>query len=529
MRVPVRPWCCAVVSAVVLWGCSSSEPGEPSPQGDAGSTTGAWDGGAVPLEELGDEVDAGTPSACRARPDAGPDVACGDLEWFDLGGCDLASLERLPASGHFMGISGSVALGAEGTGDFLNGFPVEETRRDARTLFLSTRYAGSGGRQNRVSFAACEAPHPGLVKGCTVTCRDGTFRFLESGDLHRMTWRDGEAESSGNVHLVSESFVERGQPVDVYVTHGHAYVVSVDVPHGEGGLTVFDVSDPAHPVRRAVIHLEGDSFWNGVWSKGDALYVASNTRGLLVFDISNPASPQFLRSLPDGGAIDVHTVTVDGDMLYAMSPGPNRETLFFDISTPTAPKLLQRFVVTGTDVPEFAFPHDAFAYQGRLYVNHYGDGYVVLDVSDPAAPRELGAYRFPFSASHANAVGTFAGRTIAFEGGETFGAHLRVLDVTDPARIVKIGAYQLRPWLSIHNMVLRGQRLYVAYYQEGLRVLDVANPTRPTELAYFNTFRETDPNRTGSLLEGAIGIRVPGDGHIYVVDTSRGLLIFNEP
>lgn len=38
-----------------------------------------------------------------------------------------------------------------------------------------------------------------------------------------------------------------------------------------------------------------------------------------------------------------------------------------------------------------------------------------------------------------------------------------------------------------------------------------------------------DRSLTVNLLEGAIGIRVPGDGHVYVVDTARGLLIFNEP
>jgi hypothetical protein len=59
-------------------------------------------------------------------------------------------------------------------------------------------------------------------------------------------------------------------------------------------------------------------------------------------------------------------------------------------------------------------------------------------------------------------------------------------------------------------------------------VLDVSNPTRPRQVAHYNTFRETDPDRTDSILDGAIGIRVPGDGRVYLVDTSRGLLIFDE-
>ncbi|RKI69458.1 hypothetical protein D7X55_11225 [Corallococcus sp. AB049A] len=40
---------------------------------------------------------------------------------------------------------------------------------------------------------------------------------------------------------------------------------------------------------------------------------------------------------------------------------------------------------------------------------------------------------------------------------------------------------------------------------------------------------DTPPLRTGSeFFSGAIGIRVPGDGFIYVVDANRGLLILQE-
>jgi hypothetical protein len=46
-------------------------------------------------------------------------------------------------------------------------------------------------------------------------------------------------------------------------------------------------------------------------------------------------------------------------------------------------------------------------------------------------------------------------------------------------------------------------------------------------VAYFNTYRESDPGRS-DFLDGAIGIRVPGDGYVYVVDKPRGLLILRE-
>ena len=60
-------------------------------------------------------------------------------------------------------------------------------------------------------------------------------------------------------------------------------------------------------------------------------------------------------------------------------------------------------------------------------------------------------------------------------------------------------------------------------------MLDVANPTKPKEIAWFNNYREFDPGPQGHTYEGAIGMRVPGDGFIYAVDTARGLLIFKEP
>jgi len=230
------------------------------------------------------------------------------------------------------------------------------------------------------------------------------------------------------------------------------------------------------------------------------------------------------------GPIDVHTVFVEGERLYAMSPDPIPRTFLFDIRTPTEPVLLGEYMEPGAiDNPRVGYPHDALAFEGRLYINHWSAGYLIVDVSDPVNPKKLGGYTYPYATSHANAVGKYGDRLIAFEGGENWGAHLRVLDVTDPARVERIGEYRLEANASIHNMVLKDQRLYIAHYHHGVRVLDVSVPESPREVAYYNTYRETDWDRGQSFYEGAIGMRVPGDGYVYVVDDSRGLLIFPEP
>jgi hypothetical protein len=423
---------------------------------------------------------------------------------------------------------GSFRVSADGSLDSYRGSAPTERVMDSDTFFLSSTRRQSASVTLRNSMVGCRVEGNRLY-GCYVSCRNGKVTGSGTFLAERWTRRAGEAEASG-LGLAAESPVEGGMPVDVYVTQGHAYVVSVPDKGEAGGLTVFDVSNPAAPVFKTRLSQPSDNYWNGVWAKGNALYVASASSGVVVFDISNPASPRLLKSVPSGqGQLDVHTVFVEGERLYAMAPNPSPQTLIFDIRNATEPVLLGEYSEPGaTTDPAVGFPHDALAFEGMLYINHWSSGYLMVDVSDPANPKKVGSYTYPYATSHANAVGKFGGRRIAFEGGESWGAHLRVLDVTDPVHPARIGEYKLEASASIHNMVLKGERLYIAHYHHGVRVLDVSVPEKPKEVAYYNTFRETDPGRGESFYEGAIGMRVPGDGYVYVVDTSRGLLVFPE-
>jgi hypothetical protein len=526
-----------VALGIALMGCSEDSGPPDSPDasipsgGDAGPDGGTgeteWDGTYVPLEELGNRVDMGRYASCGIVAGADP---CGELSSFDLSSCDDASLTQAGQEGLYMlamrqessssagfyDYASSLVLSADGGTPLFNGRPTTELRQGNSRLFYSEQRAPDGGVR-RTSLVTCAAPQAPEFNGCYVACTNGRLSSRATFTSSRMTWARGEQESSG-LEKVSERFVDMALPADVYVAHNHAYVVSIDGFGTKGGMSVFDVSDKAAPVRVKTIQFPGDGIWNGVWAKDDALYVASEARGVLLFDIRQPGDPQFVRSLSVGND-RVHTVFVEGNRLYATDA---LGVILYDVSDALAPVELNRYnpFTQGS-------PHDMFAVGHRLYVNYSSDGFVVADVSDPQNIQTLGTYNFPNHYSHANAVGVFGGKTIAFMGGEGAFEHLRMLDVTDPAHMAKIGTFQLRPVVSIHNMVLVGKRLYLSWYQEGVRVLDVSNPTQPQQVAYFNTFRETDVNR-GGYFDGAIGIRVPGDGYIYTVDTSRGLLILRE-
>jgi hypothetical protein len=535
----------ALAFSATLSACSSSEP-PPSPPPESYVYDGPW----TPLPEEGDWQDPGAFAPCSVAPTDSVS-ACTQTTLPDPAACDLASLAGLETQGaiyraairiesalqtnsglqySYAPEEGGFRFDASGSLATVSEAPAVQSEHGGPSFYVAGENKEWG---QRTAFTGCSASSPRELTGCFTYCEYGKVRRHGSFRAQRVMWRPGEAESSGGLQLRSESFVEIGKPVDVFVAKEHAYVVSIKRLTGRGGLTVFDVSDRQHPVLKKSLRLSGDSYWNGVWAKGDALYVASDVAGVLVFDISSPAEPHFVRSVSGSTQDGVHTVTVDGDRLYATALR-SEAMLMFDISTPLEPRLLTRFKLPAqTRDPSLgpartSYPHDSFAYQGRLYVNHFSDGLAVLDVSALPDTALLGQYNYAYGYSHANVVGTFNGRTVAFEGGETLGAHLRVLDVTDPAHIVKVGEYKLRDWTSIHNMALVGTRLYVAWYHEGVRVLDVSDPSKPRELAYYNTFWESDPRREDGLYEGAIGMRVPGDGYVYVVDTARGLLIFEE-
>ncbi|QSQ17605.1 LVIVD repeat-containing protein [Myxococcus landrumensis] len=534
----------AVLIGFVSLGIGCSDKPEPKPPP---TPVEPWDGTYTPLAEPSDWVDRGALAACAFTPPAGTLIDCDNPALFDLSKCDTASLATLDPHGVYQvdmrytsGVSDFAGFripedGSVGSINSGYSLPAPLIRQQLKGSFQLSAKFTTRTTVRQLVLAGCGVTGPGTVTGCFARCTNGKVASSGTFEAARMTWGRGESESSGGLRLLSELHVGMLRPVDVYVHRKHAYVVAVDDFYTEdkGGLAVVDVSDPRHPVIRKKITLPGDSFWNAAWAKDDTLYIGSRASGVIVYDISNPADPVFVRSLPTGAPVNVHTLFVEGNRLYAVSPSPAvaGETLIFDISSPREPVLLNR-LVTPDEVSWVPSAHDSFAYEDRLYVNQFSTGYVVFDVKDAQNPRQLGRYTFSVDGreplSHASAVGTFAGKTIAFEGGEGAGTHLRVLDVTDPANIQLIGRYKLRQQTSIHNIILKDKLLYITYYQEGLRVLDVSVPTQPREVAYFNTYRESDPGRTDDLLDGAIGVRVPGDGSVYVVDITRGLLILNE-
>ncbi|NTX36477.1 hypothetical protein HUA78_18710 [Myxococcus sp. CA033] len=448
------------------------------------------------------------------------------LAAINLSACQRSSLASVQSTGVWnvnvelndgSGSAGALKLSG-GSGAQILGLSVTEQQLTEDTFYLAADVVDTYGRTVRYAFAGCEASAPTKLEGTFRRCVDGALDLQGTFKGARLERNAGEGESSG-VELVKELALPRGAARDLTVSGGYAYV-----PAGPEGFFVFDVTNPAE-ARRVGEGNPGNDVYTDVAVKGTTLFVASQKNGLALYNVANPAAPAFLRALADP-AVEVVSLAVEGNLLFAASPAPNGEVLIFDVTTPVQPKLVDRYFVEGAQPQGGEVPMDVMAVGNRLYVSNWTYGVTVSDITTPSTPKLLG--RFSGGTSRTVAVGTVGDRTLAFSAGEDWDAHLTVLDVASPATVLQVGEFRIRPEVSIRALALSGAKLYVAHYQDGLRVLDVSNPSVPRQVAYYNTWRETDAGRGISFFEGLNSVNVPGDGYVYATDSSRGLLIFRE-
>ncbi|MFQ5460123.1 MAG: LVIVD repeat-containing protein, partial [Anaerolineae bacterium] len=112
----------------------------------------------------------------------------------------------------------------------------------------------------------------------------------------------------------------------------------------------------------------------------------------------------------------------------------------------------------------------------------------------------------------------------------------RLADYRDPANPKLIGEYTIpetRQYppapgsFSVHNPWVVGDTLYLSHYYAGVRVVDIADPSNPVELAYLVPGGR--PLQNGGEAHSNIwGVITDENGLIYLSDITSGLWIIGE-
>lgn len=209
--------------------------------------------------------------------------------------------------------------------------------------------------------------------------------------------------------------------------------------------------------------------------------------GYAVVDISDPTDPRvldrrtsLLAGRENGPLVNVQDVSVDGDTLVVAGPAHPRDEalsglLVVDVSDPTAPRERGFF---STDYPV----HNCTLADGRAYLTaNDGDrnALVVVDVRDAPAP-----------------VGTWS-----------------LLDVDEDWGRVSANRR------TLHDVTVHGGVAVCAHWDAGTWLVDVSDPTAPRVLGSVDAPAPTDVSDSR-----AAGVVPPGNHHYATLDETGTLL-----
>lgn len=432
------------------------------------------------------------------------------------------------------------AVARDGSGAAVEDAPVEWTVEGPHGGMSEGAYLDDEGR-----FVAED---PGLFfVTATVGARSATVELEAEPGFGR---RAMEAVGHGGVpdRTTSDLWVFRG--VD-----GGDYAYTGTHAEGAGGNVMYawDVSDPADPVITDSVVVDARVVNDVKINETRNLAVitregASDRRnGIVILDIRVPAHPQVISSFTENLTSGVHNVWIEGHHVYAVHNG-TRALHVIDISDPEAPRQVGRWQLE----KENRYLHDVTVQDGLAYLSYWDDGLVILDVGRGVAG---GTATEPEMVSQFTYRGRFGSETYGnthhavpygdyvFVGDEIFGCeacvngprgYVHVIDVSDLRDPKEVAWYRV-PEAGTHNLWVEDDRLYVAYYQGGVRVVDVSGELRGDlyrqgrEIGWFMTeplaTPEVSPEEVFRPHATMAWGPQPYDGHIYVSDMHSGLWV----
>lgn len=269
------------------------------------------------------------------------------------------------------------------------------------------------------------------------------------------------------------------------------------------GVFIYDISDPDRPVLASVYDpsprqafLEAIVIGNrGYFGSGGPFPAGapSTGDGVHIVDLTNPYQPVLIGKVNEsigGGFNGIHEMVVHGNYLIENYNATSRKSLrFIDISNPQAPFL--RWEMSPTDS---VWVHAVHVRGNRMYTSGWGGQIEIYDISNLAvqAPTRIGTI-FGNSTNHSS--WTSEDGNYLYSCRETLDGDLRVYDVRDPAApllVRSINTTQLGVnAISPHNPVVKGNYLYISWYQAGVQVFDITDRTSPRRVGQYDTFQQT--------------------------------------
>ena len=301
--------------------------------------------------------------------------------------------------------------------------------------------------------------------------------------------------------LVGKGILTHTRTSDLWVwegVDGRDYAVT-GTWGGNGEAIFWDVTDPSNIISIDTVVVDARTVNDVKVSEDGKVAVitregaSDRKNGIIILDVTNPRDVKILSEYTEGLTGGVHNTFIYDDHVYAVNNGRKYDVI--NIEDPKNPRTVGVFEL---DTPGHSI-HDVWIQDGIAYSSNWSDGIVAVDVGgtanadlpgaggSPENPVQLGSYSYPSGWNHAafpfksESTGDF----YVIAGDEAFPYGLNVNGPNRAAgwlHFVKfddwdspqeVARFQV-PEAGTHNYWVDGDILYAAFYNGGLRVIDIS-------------------------------------------------------
>ena len=369
----------------------------------------------------------------------------------------------------------------------------------------------------------------------------------------RQVVREVEYKGRGQINHVHTSDLWPFQGND-----GRDYML-VGTWGGDGWGYIYDVTDQSNLVKSDSVRVDARTI-NDVTVSPTAKYGAfsregasNRVNGVVILDLANPAHPKVASTFDEqltGGVHNMFATVINGkEYLFAISGGD--KYVIIDMSDIYKPRYVGEYNHPNSRV------HDVWVREGIAYSSEWGTGMVAVDVGNgkyggsPEKPKLINTYPtksgnthevFPYFSAKTGKTYLFLGDevmnrrgrawqgapgiSITSKGGvpQVAAGYTHIIDFTDPMNPKNVARYE-NPEFGTHDIIVEDDIMYQAYYDGGMRVVDVSGELmgnlqeQGREIAVVKPYDPEGFTANAPYTMNAM----PYKGHVFFTDFNSGL------
>ena len=280
----------------------------------------------------------------------------------------------------------------------------------------------------------------------------------------------------------------------------------------ENSTIIIDITNPDSPIEITSIE-GGSSIWRDIKYWNRHIYIgteAIENNGIQIVSVDDLDNPVLINTIDDFGSS--HNIWIYNGYLYVVGTLTGCDIWIYSLENPSMP--LQVGCWDGEYI------HDIDVYNEKIYASAINSSTIyILDIENMDEIEVLASWNYP---GKAHDCSVHQSENILVTADEMLSGHMKIWDISNYNNIELMGEFFTDMEHSIHNVYIENNLVFCSYYADGVRVVDITNPTEPIEVAYYDT------SEFEGLYVGNWGVYpfLPS-GNIIASDIQNGLFILD--